>query len=199
MTLCLLARHAAHELVDRVLVGRTPGLPLSEKGRQQAFGLRRRLQTLGFTRVQSSPRQRAVETAEIIAEGTGIEVEVCAALDELDFGAWTGRTFEDLATEPRWARWNNERGSTRPPGGEDMEEAQARIVAHLRLLHERYPKGRIAIVTHAEIIRAAVLHAMSLPLDNWWGIEVAPASITRLDMRSRTHSIVSPGLGTAAA
>lgn len=199
MTLCLLVRHAPHDLQDRVLVGRTPGIALSKKGREDALGLRRRLQAFGFTRLQSSPRKRALETAAIIAGGSGMEVEIYPALDEVDFGAWTGRAFSDLADEPSWAMWNKERWRARPPWGESMAEAQARVVTHLQLLHDAYPKGRFAIVTHAEIIRAAVLYAMSLPLDRWWSIEVPPASITRLDMRSRTHCMVSPGLGTAAA
>jgi broad specificity phosphatase PhoE len=42
------------------------------------------------------------------------------------------------------------------------------------------------MVTHAEIIRAAVLHAMSLSLDEWPHIDVPPASVTRLETRSAT-------------
>jgi probable phosphoglycerate mutase len=120
-----------------------------------------------------------------------LKVEICPALDELDFGSWSGCTFEELDRDRNWHCWNTARGASRPPGGESMQEAQKRIVSHLQLLHEQRAGKCMVLVTHAEVIRAAILHVMGLPLDQWSRIEVPPVSITQLQMRSRTHGIMS--------
>jgi broad specificity phosphatase PhoE len=198
LTLCLLVRHAAHDLVDRVLVGRMDGISLSGAGRRQAVALGTRLKSFNVTGVQSSPRRRAADTAAVIAKSLGLDVEIRSALDELEFGAWTGSKFEDLAGDPQWACWNRERGRTRPPGGESMHEAQTRIVSHLNRMRETPSHGCIVMVSHAEVIRAAVLHAMSMPLDEWMRVDVPPASVTKLELRPRANGFdVTPGTMSA--
>jgi broad specificity phosphatase PhoE len=190
VTHCLLVRHAAHELVDRVLVGRMSGVSLGETGRRQAADLARWLGRLELAKVQSSPRERAVETAEAIARRAKLRIEICSALDEVDFGLWTGRAFVELAEDPRWAEWNRDRGRARPPGGESMAEAQARLVAHLRDVQAAQPLGHVVMVSHAEIIRCAVLHCLSGPLDEWSRIEVLPASVTQLEVEPHALRLV---------
>lgn len=180
MTLCLLVRHAAHDLLGRVLVGRSPGVPLSGAGRQQASRLGRTFQSsgqnAGISAVQSSPRLRAIQTASAIATQCGLDVEVKPELDEIDFADWNGRAFDELSGNPEWNRWNAERSQARPPGGESMAEAQARILSHLSTVRTAGHCARIVMVTHAEIIRAAALHCMALPLDAWPQVDVAPAA-----------------------
>jgi probable phosphoglycerate mutase len=175
------------------------GVSLGDRGRQQAADLARGLAGLGITNVQSSPRERAMETAVAIARRANLPIETCPALDEVDCGRWTGRAFAELAEDPRWAEWNRNRARARPPGGESMVEVQARIVAHLRDVHAAHPSGRVVMVTHAEIIRCAVLHCLSLPLDAWSRIDVPPASVAMLDMRARTFTLISLSGGAAAA
>jgi broad specificity phosphatase PhoE len=186
VTLFLLVRHAAHSAVDHTLAGRSQGVALSSEGREQAAGLARHLGSSGIARLQSSPSQRACETAGVLSASLGLATEICPALDEMDFGSWSGRGFGELANDPEWMRWNSERARSRPPGGESMAEAQARIVSHLDQVRGQHACGAVVMVTHAEIIRAAVLHAMSLPLDDWSRIDVQPASVTRLETRSTT-------------
>ena len=63
-----------------------------------------------------------------------------------------------------------------------MAEAQARIVDHIAQAQCRYPNGTVAMITHAEIVRAAWLHHIGHPLDEWHAVEIAPASVTRLEL-----------------
>jgi broad specificity phosphatase PhoE len=198
VTLCLLVRHAAHDLLGKVLVGRTPGIGLSEAGREQAHELGRTLWEMGVSRVQSSPRLRAIETASAIATACGTSVHVCAALDEVDFGAWNGGSFAELEHVPEWMRWNTERSKARPPGGESMAEAQARVLAHIIGAGAEHADGRIVMVTHAEIIRAALLHTMGLPLDAWEQVDVAPAAVVPFKARGQRPLVELTG-GAAAA
>jgi broad specificity phosphatase PhoE len=197
VTLCLLVRHAAHDLLGKVLVGRTPGIGLSEAGLRQAHELGRALCDRRISRVQSSPRLRAIETAAEIAAVCGVGVQVCSALDEMEFGAWTGLSFAELEHDQEWVRWNTERSKARPPGGETMAEAQARVLAHIIGARAVEADGCIVMVTHAEIIRAALLHTLALPLDAWAEVEVAPAAV--IAFKGRGQSSRSELTGGAAA
>ncbi len=190
MITCLLVRHAAHDLLGRILAGRMDGVSLNRDGRRQAVELREHLPRIDCIQIQSSPRQRAVETAALMSDKGEAELEVCGALDELDFGSWTGRTFASLARDPDWVRWNSERSKVRPPGGgETMQEAQRRIVTHLRRTRESFSEGCLVMVTHAEVIRAAALHFMKLPIDAWSQIDVPPASITRFGLELNSFHV----------
>jgi broad specificity phosphatase PhoE len=198
VTLCLLVRHAAHDLLGKVLVGRSPGIGLSMAGRKDAHELGRRLQELGISRVQSSPRLRAIETAATISAQAGLGMEVCSALDEVDFGAWNGRCFVELEHHPEWVRWNTERVTARPPSGESMAEAQARILAHIIGASAAEADGCVVMVTHAEVIRAALLHSMRLPLDAWAQVDVAPAAVVPFTGRERRSLVELTGGAVAA-
>jgi broad specificity phosphatase PhoE len=182
MTVCFLVRHAAHDLLGRVLVGRQDGVALSEAGHAQVGTLVARLAPLRITHIQSSPRERALQTAAPIARRAGLAIEVCDVLDEVDFGSWTGLPFNDLAGDARWHRWNEARAEASAPGGERMLAVQARIVAHLDRMHAQRPRARIVMISHAEVIRAAVLHVLTMPLDAWRAVDVAPASITAVQV-----------------
>ncbi len=175
-----LVRHGEHELGPDVLAGRRDDVGLSEEGRRQVRRLAGRLAAEGITALQSSPRTRTRETADAIALAAGLPVEIIPAADEIDFGGWTGKSWGELESDPLWRRWNGARSTARPPGGESMGEASARISAHLGAMRRCHPEGRIAIVSHAEIIRAAVLDTLGLPLDVYQKLEVAPASVTTI-------------------
>jgi broad specificity phosphatase PhoE len=195
----LLVRHAAHALIDQVLLGRLDGVELSEVGRQQAEEVCDRLRSFHVTCVQSSPRQRTLETAAVIARCRGLCVERFSALDEIDYGCWSGRSFGELERDAEWQRWNRTRAQARPPRGETMSEVQARVISHLGRMHARQQGGSVVLVTHAEVIRCALLYALALPVAEWWRLEIPPGSVTRLEIRSPTRYIVELSGGKVAA
>jgi probable phosphoglycerate mutase len=177
-TRLFLVRHSVHALLGRILIGRAPGVPLSDAGRSQARCVAEHLAREGVTAVQSSPRERARETAEIIAERIGVPVQIIPEIDELDVGEWTGRPFAELDTDSRWQRWNAERDTARSPGGESMAEVEDRVMGHLRRLSVPGSAERVALVSHAEIIRTAVLRCLGLPFSAFTRIEIDPATIS---------------------
>lgn len=179
--LIYLVRHATHALVARVLVGRMAGVRLGEEGLRQAELLAGRLARQPIDTVQSSPRERAMETAAVIAKEHALEVEIVPELDEGDFGAWTGQCFEDLAFDDRWNAWNCARSHARPPGGESMRELQERITGHLLRSARAKGCGSLVMVTHAEVIRAALLGLLGWSLDDYASLEIAPASVSVLE------------------
>ncbi|MBK5957712.1 histidine phosphatase family protein [Rhodoplanes elegans] len=179
-TTFFLVRHAPHGLQDRVLVGRTPRIGLSDEGRRQAAALAVRLSTEALTSVHASPRERAQQTANPIAEAARVVVTISPDLDEIDFGIWTGRGVVEMADDPTWRRWNENREHARAPDGESMQEVQQRAVGLLDRLARTHPDGRIAAVSHGDVIRAALLHYLGMRLDAYDRLEVSPASVSTL-------------------
>jgi len=177
-----LIRHGAHDQLGSSLVGRADTVGLSAEGRAQAEALAARIARERIVALHSSPQRRARETAAPIALRLGLGVAIEAAIDEIDFGAWTGMTFDALRDDPAWRHWNERRGTARPPGGESMAEARARAVAHLRRVAERHPDASVALVSHGDVIKAAVLDLLGMPLDAHWRLDVAPASVTALTL-----------------
>ena len=180
MTTFLLIRHASHDRPGDTLLGWTPGVHLSEQGRAQAQRLRERLAALPVAAVYSSPLSRAVETAEILAAAWERDVQCSEAFGEIDFGAWSGRRFDDLAADARWGRWNSFRSGAPLPGGGSMLQVQARAVAGLVDLHDRHREQTVAVVSHSDVIKAVIAHYLGVPLDLFGRIEISPASLSVL-------------------
>jgi probable phosphoglycerate mutase len=175
-----LVRHAAHDRVGTVLCGRIPGIRLGALGLGQACLLADRLANENVAVVQSSGLERAFETAKPIAQRVGLDVEIADAIMEIDFGAWSGIAFADLANDPRWDVWNRARHVGRPPGGETMLEAQTRIVAHLEYLRDLHRGRSVVLVSHGDVIKAALLYHLGLPIDAYARFDIDPASISTL-------------------
>jgi probable phosphoglycerate mutase len=190
MTVFHLVRHAANDLAERVLCGRKVDVPLNAHGRRQAVALARRLAQERIGHVISSPRKRARQTAEPIAAALNLSVTVAAQLDEHDAGLWSGQSFADLARDPRWRLWNERRHEVRPPAGESMAELQMRILRYLDQLALRHPSDTIVLVTHAEPIRAALLHERGLPLKDFWCVDVPLACAVTIVRESAPLSAV---------
>jgi probable phosphomutase (TIGR03848 family) len=182
MTTFLLVRHALTDWVGRGLSGRLPGIPLSAAGRAQAADLGERLRDLRLDAVYSSPLDRAVQTAQEVARPHGLAVQAREGLNEVDFGEWTGMTFDDLAADGRWKTFNTHRATAAVPGGEAMSRVMARVASELRVLAARHPAGRVVAVSHCDVIRAALLHHLGMSGDHYARLAAAPASVAVLEL-----------------
>jgi probable phosphomutase (TIGR03848 family) len=182
VTTVLLIRHALTDETGRRLSSRRPGLHLNDIGRHQARTLAERVSVLALAAVYASPLERTQETAEPLAAVQGLTIETREALLEVEFGEWTGAWFEELEQRPEWHEFNAERSARRPPGGETLLEVQGRVVSELEAVERAHPDQAVALVTHGDVIRAAVLHCLSMPLDLHARLEVAPASISMIDL-----------------
>lgn len=178
-----LIRHASYDLLGQVLAGRSPGHALNEIGRQEAVRLADALASRPVVALISSPMQRARETAAPLAARLNLTVAIEPDLDEIDFGDWTSRRFDELHPSPEWQRFNQLRSAAQIPGGETMLAAQARAVAAILRLRKAWPEGEVAIVSHGDIVKALLAYFLGVPLDLFRRIEIAPASrsVLRLD------------------
>ncbi|MBV9863357.1 MAG: histidine phosphatase family protein [Alphaproteobacteria bacterium] len=183
MTVFHLLRHGEHTLLGRVLVGRMPGVSLSQRGRAEIAAVAERLAAEQIDALYASPLQRTRESAEIVSQRLGLPILDREDLIELDFGDWTGATFDAIRANAHWPRWNTQRSLATVPGGETMRRVQQRAVDALLELHEAHPEETLVIVSHGDVIRSALVFALGMPLDFYARIEVAPGSIStiRLD------------------
>ena len=181
-TIVLLIRHGHTDAIGRRLTGRLPGVDLSDCGRLQAERLVPRVRPFDIKAIYTSPLERARQTAQPLARSFGIEALACEDLNEVRFGRWSGLTFEELDGDPGWRRFNTHRNLADVPDGEGAVDVQIRVVGALESLWRRHPGSAVAVVSHADVIRAAVLHYAGMPLDLYHRIEIAPASITALRM-----------------
>jgi broad specificity phosphatase PhoE len=190
-TRALLIRHGHTDVIGRRLVGRLAGINLSSAGRAQADALRQRLASTVLAAVYSSPLERAVQTAAPLAADHQLDVTCADGLAELDFGTWTGCTFEELEPLAAWRRFNNHRSTAEVPGGETALQVQTRIVRTLDALRNAHPGETIALVTHQDVIRTALVHCAGASLDFYDRFVVAPASISTLELSDAVWRIVA--------
>jgi len=177
-----LVRHGAHDELGRILSGRSSAVGLNAAGRAAVVALGGRLAGRGIAALQTSPQARTRETAALLGRALDLVPVVAGALDEIDFGAWSGRAFADLADDPAWARWNAARGRAPTPGGETMRAAVARAVRHLDTLGAQAGTEPVAAVSHCDIIRGVLAHYLGLPLDHILRFEVDPAGVCWLEV-----------------
>ena len=156
---------------------RRSAFPLDEppdaRGLDEARGLASRLGR--FDAAWSGPARRARQTAEAL----GLDPTVAPELDECDFGTWRGRTLAELHAEDpaAVAAWMEDPAAA-PHGGESLLALLERVGGWLSA---RVGDGeRVVAVTHAGVIRAAVVCALDAPPLAFWRLDVAPLSRTVL-------------------
>jgi broad specificity phosphatase PhoE len=182
MTTFFLIRHASHDYLGKALAGRLPEIHLNGTGRREAERIADRMEAEGVRAILASPLERATETAQPLARRLGMEIQIAPELSEVDFGLWTNKTFTEMEPVPEWRQFNLFRSGTRIPRGELMVEVQARIVTKMQSLREGYPDDAVAVVSHGDAIKAALLHYLGMPLDFCGRLEISPASITILEL-----------------
>ena len=178
MTTLFLIRHGLTAVTGKTLYGRTPGVPLDERGRAQADALAERFAPLRLTAVYSSPLDRCVETVTPLADRYGLEVITREGLIEMDVGTWTGRPLAQARRTKMWKELIQRPSQFRFPDGESFADAQARALDEIHAIAKRHPRGRVAVGSHGDIIRMLVAHFSGAHLDLFQRTIADPASVS---------------------
>lgn len=194
MTVILLRHGRSTSNTAGVLAGRSEGVDLDDKGREQALGLIDRLAELPIRALVSSPLLRCRRTLEPLADALCLEPLIDERLAEVDYGEWTGRKIGDLTGEPLWRVVQAHPSAALFPGGEGLAQVQARAVAAVRE-HDR----RIALecggahggengeapgdalwvaCTHGDVIKSVIADAYGIHLDGFQRVTADPASVS---------------------
>ena len=180
MSTIVLLRHGRSTAnVAGVLAGRSPGVSLDEKGREQAEAVAARLGDIPLDALISSPMQRCQETIAPLAAATGRTVRIEPRLAEVDYGDWTGRALKDLAGEDLWRTVQAHASAAVFPGGEGLAAVSRRAVEAIRdVIAESGPDAVVLVCSHGDVIKAILADALGLHLDGFQRIVVAPASLS---------------------
>ena len=182
MTTVLLLRHGRTTAnTAGVLAGWTPGVRLDDAGAAQVRAVGERLVKVPLAAVVSSPLERCVQTADVVAAGRDVTVQTDERFGEARYGDWTGRTIKELTREPLWKVVQQHPSAAVFPGdeGEGLAQTQARAVAAVRAWNATLgPHAVWLACSHGDVIKAILADALGLHLDQFQRIVVDPASIS---------------------
>ncbi|MCO6450040.1 MAG: MSMEG_4193 family putative phosphomutase [Caldilineales bacterium] len=179
ITTILLVRHGENDWVKtNKLAGRTPGVHLNESGRAQSRRLSARLAAWPIVAVYSSPLERCVETAEILAVPHRLAVQLNPDLLEADYGDWQGQEIDALKSQDLWKVIQRTPSFANFPGGESMRHMQSRMVDAMHAIVAAHPSQIVVVCSHADLIKAALAHYLGMHFDQFQRLHVSPASVS---------------------
>ncbi len=191
MTTLLLIRHATNDYVQNGrLAGRTPGVHINAEGQRQAADLARRTAHLPIEAIYSSPLERALDTANAVAECHKLPVEIVTDLLETATGEWTGRKLDELKDTAIWQALQSQPVGVQLPGGESIDQVQTRMVASIEKLRQKHPDGLIALVSHSDPLKSVIAHYLNWDLNQFQRIAIHPASVTILQLNDQRATLV---------
>ncbi|HEX2414505.1 MAG TPA: histidine phosphatase family protein [Thermoleophilaceae bacterium] len=192
----VLARHGETEWSRDLRHTGLTDTPLTERGREEARGLPSALSEWSFTRVITSPLERAIDTAELA--GLGERAERSDVLLEWDYGDYEGITTEEIrATRPGWSVWRD--GC---PGGETAADVGARVDPLVGEL--KHSAGDVALFAHGHVLRVLAARWLGLAPEAGALLALSTATLSALGFERETAVIRRwnapvPGPGAPAA
>ena len=176
----LLIRHGQTDWNrDRRIMGRKD-IPLNRAGKSEAKELARALKGVAIDAIYTSPVLRAVETARFLLDGRGGRVVHIDDMAEIDYGHWIGKTFEEVVPEKEFHVYHKTPRKACPPGGEPMCEVYERSVRFIEKIRKKHKRGRVAVVSHADVIKTVLVHYLDMDLNDLLKFRIDNASISLL-------------------
>jgi broad specificity phosphatase PhoE len=135
-----------------------------------------------------SPELRTRQTAQALQ----VNAQVQPKLRECDYGRWTGSTFAAVGEREPGAveAWLRDPAAA-PHDDESIAAFIRRVGAWLA--EEQAHDRRFLVVTHATVVRAAIVGAVEAPPQSFWRIDIRPLSVTRLSSGGGRWRLVSSG------
>jgi len=185
-------RHGqAKNNTERILAGRTPGVPLTEEGVDQAEKAAIFLEEMNISAIYSSPIERAKNTAEIVGKHNSIDVRIDDRLIELDMGKFTGKPYDEIFSTHGNVFMKFYRGELEIAhnGVETFEEVKKRIRGMVDHVIDNHPDENVVLVTHMDPIKAMLSTVVSFSPENLYELIIPNASLNIFREYKRKFSI----------
>ena len=185
-------RHGqAKNNTDRVLAGRTPGVPLTDTGLKQAEQTGKLLEDMNISAIYSSPIQRAKHTAEIVGEHNSIDVTIDDRLIELDMGKFTVVPYDEIFTSHGnvFMKFYNGELEIAHNGVETFADVKKRVLGIVDHVIEKHPDENVVLVTHMDPIKAMLSTIVDLSPTNLFELIIANASLNVFKEKDRKFSL----------
>src|SRR5256885_5081674 len=172
-------------------------IPLDAQGYQDAVDAARRLSCEGLTAVYTGPLRRTIATAQIIADEARVpDLRILHGLNNVDYGAWEGMTAEEAAMfDPEaFALYRTSPSRAVCPLGERLIDAQQRMIDALQLIGSRHMGEAVAAITHAVMIRLALVRLNGIDGEGW-RLPVGRGSVTEFAVQDGAIILATPPEG----
>ncbi len=191
LTTVILIRHGRTHLTESKRIsgsgGENPGL--SDLGRSDAHKAAKAVAEIGnsgpwahlqpISAIVSSPIQRTLDTAHILANELGLGVEVNQDIAEISFGDWDGHTNAEVMNKwgEEFAAWQGS-WDVSPPNGESLAAFDERVQNGRRAILRENAGRTVAVVSHVMPIRGFIRAGMDAGISGYWRPQISPCSIT---------------------
>jgi len=144
--------------------------PLTEKGREDARRLGKRLETVDLTAIYTSTSGRALETAKIVRGERLVPIYEEERLREISLGDWEGKTHEQIEQMDAvsFDHFWNAPHLYAPKRGERFIDVQMRAFSAVADIVNRHRSGHVLIVTHGVVLKTLVARFKQTPLRALW-------------------------------
>ena len=174
-------RHGqAKNNTERVLAGRTPGVPLTDDGIDQAKTAAEFVEKMNVTKIYTSPIERALQTAEIVGNHNAIDVVSDERLIELDMGKFTGMKYDEIFSKHGnvFLKFYSGDLELAHNGVETFAEVKSRVLDIIDHVVGQHKDENVLLVTHMDPIKAVLSSVMDLKPQSLFELIVANASLT---------------------
>lgn len=167
--------------------------PLVEIGLRQAEETAAFLAKTPLAAIYSSPLLRAMQTAEKIAAGRALTIQLAEQLMEVDVGRWEGKDWGWIeANDPDAYHLHHSSPAEHGyPEGENLTQVQARVVPQLMQILDTHVQQHVAVVAHNVVIRSMIAYLLELPLDSVGHIHHDNCGITLVRRRGGKTRLIS--------
>ena len=185
-------RHAqAKNNTERILAGRTEGVPLTDTGIKQAEQTAELLKHMNISAIYSSPIERAKHTAEIAGKHNSLDVTIDDRLNELDMGKFTGMPYDEIFKSHGnvFMKFYNGELEIAHNGVETFPDVKKRILGIVDHVIEKHPDENVLLVTHMDPIKAMLSTIVDLSPTNLYELIIANASLNIFREMDRKFSL----------
>jgi broad specificity phosphatase PhoE len=168
---------------EQKLPGQLPGIDLNEKGRKQVADLAEALSAIPISAIISSPLERALDTAEILAQGRNLTIQLEPALMDTDLGRWAGQNYEELyKIDPDWKAYIKD-PTVAPEGIETFPQVQQRALAAVERWRTQEAIGAYpAFVAHADVVKLLIAYYLGLDAGKASRLFIDNASVSLVEI-----------------
>jgi len=185
-------RHGqAKNNTERILAGRTEGVPLTETGIKQSEHTAKLLEHMNLSTIYSSPIQRAKHTAEIVGKHNSLDVTIDDRLIELDMGKFTGMPYDEIFNSHGnvFMKFYNGDLEIAHNGVETFSDVKKRILGIVDYIIEKHPDENILLVTHMDPIKAMLSTVIDLSPINLYELILPNASLAIFREKDKKFSL----------
>ena len=185
-------RHGqAKNNTDRILAGRTEGIPLTDTGIKQAEHTAQLLEHMNVSAIYSSPIQRAKHTAEIVGKHNSLDVTIDDRLIELDMGKFTRMPYDEIFNSHGnvFMKFYNGELEIAHNGVETFSEVKKRVLGIVDDVIQNHPDENVVLVTHMDPIKAMLSTIIDLSPTNLFELIIANASLNIFKEKDQKFSL----------